>query len=52
MKIVSEWLNEKKTDTGHLTLFFCRALARCSAPCGPISLRERFSVVSVCENSE
>jgi hypothetical protein len=25
-------LNKKKSGTGHVTLFCCRALARCSAP--------------------
>jgi len=52
VEIVSEWLNRKKSGTGHVTLFCCRALARCSAPCGPISFPSRYSVVSVCENSE
>jgi hypothetical protein len=37
-----------------ITLFSCRAFARCSAPCGPIIFLERFSVVSVYvkENNE
>ena len=35
-KIVSEWLNKKKSYADCVTLFCCRALARCSAPCGPI----------------
>jgi hypothetical protein len=31
-----------------VTLLICRASAMCCAPCGPISLACRSSVVSVC----
>ncbi len=31
----------------NVTLFRCRALTRCCAPCGPIWLEETYSVVSV-----
>jgi hypothetical protein len=48
VKIVREWLNKKKSDAGHVTLFCSRALAKCSAPWSPIPLLLRRSVVSVC----
>jgi len=35
-KIVSEWMNKKKIDVDCVTLFCCRAFARCSAPSAPI----------------
>jgi hypothetical protein len=35
-KIVSEWLKKKKNDVNCVTLFCCRALARCCAPSLPI----------------
>jgi hypothetical protein len=46
---VSTWKKEWEIGwTGtDVTLFFCRAVARCWAPCGPISLFSRSSVVSV-----
>ncbi len=31
-EIVDEDLNKKKTDASRVTLFCCRAFARCSAP--------------------
>jgi len=46
-----ECLCERKTMRDSMkmwdvTLFCCRAVARCCAPCGPMSLQLRFSVVS------
>ena len=45
---VSERQDGKFEVRDDVTWFPCRALARCSVPCGPISVEERFSVVSVC----
>jgi hypothetical protein len=40
----TEWEIQRKAT--YVTLFCCRALARCCAPSSPIQLCERFSVVS------
>jgi hypothetical protein len=52
VEIVSEWWNKKKSGAGHVTLFCCRALTRCCAPWSQIWFPARWSVMSVCENSE
>jgi hypothetical protein len=46
---VSMWNNEwmKGCEDDDDTLFCCRALAICCAPCSPIALEPMFSVVSV-----
>jgi hypothetical protein len=46
--IVHEELNEKNTGASRVTLFCCRAFARCSTPLAPILFSARSSVVSVC----
>jgi hypothetical protein len=45
----NEWINRRKRDVSRVTLFCCRALARYRAPCTPIPLLARSSVMSVCE---
>ncbi len=32
----NEWIHRRKSDVSRVTLFCCRALARCCAPCSPI----------------
>jgi hypothetical protein len=39
---------EKMNKSVVVTLMVCRPLAMCCAPCGPISLTPRLSVVSIC----
>jgi hypothetical protein len=51
-KIVSEYLNVKSSDENRVTLFSRSAFARYCAPSKAIRLDARWSVVSVCENSE
>ena len=42
----------KRRSVVVVTSFVCRAVAMCCAPCGPIRLLWRSSVVSVCFKSE
>jgi len=47
-KIVHEELNKEQTGSSRVTLFCCRAFARCSNPWAPILFHPSSSVVNVC----
>ncbi len=48
----NEWINRRKSDVSRVTLFCCRAFARCCAPWCLISFQPRLSVVSVWKKRE